>query len=51
MLAAYLVTRGLSAPDAVAEIRRLRPGSVETPEQEDRVAEFARIQNEPSGQN
>jgi atypical dual specificity phosphatase len=50
MLAAYLVTRGLSAPDAVAEIRRLRPGSVETPEQEDRVAEFARIQNEPSGQ-
>lgn len=51
MLAAYLVTRGLSATEAVAEIRRLRPGSVETPEQEDRVAEFARAQGDSSGQD
>jgi len=43
MLAAYLVTRGLSAEEAIAEIRDLRPGSVETPAQEERVAEFARI--------
>ena len=42
MLAAYLVSQGLSAPEALAKIRRLRPGSVETAEQEERVAEFAR---------
>jgi atypical dual specificity phosphatase len=41
MLAAYLVTRGLSAEDAIAKIRKLRPGSVETAAQEERVAEFA----------
>ncbi len=41
MLATYLVTQGLSAEEAVAKIRRLRPGSVETTEQEERVAEFA----------
>jgi atypical dual specificity phosphatase len=51
MLAAYLVTRGLSATDAIAEIRRLRPGSVETPEQEARVAEFARTREERTGQD
>ena len=51
MLAAYLVNRGLSAEDAIAEIRRLRPGSVETPEQEERVAEFARVQRGRSGQD
>lgn len=42
MVAAYLVTRGRSVADAIAEIRRLRPGSVETAAQEERVAEFAR---------
>jgi atypical dual specificity phosphatase len=41
MLAAYLVSRGLSAEDAMAKIRELRPGSVETTAQEERVAEFA----------
>ena len=48
MLAAYLVTRGLSAEEAIAEIRRLRPGSVETPEQEERVTEFARTLDKPA---
>lgn len=43
MLAAYLVSRGLSAEEAIAETRKLRPGSVETPGQEERVAEFARM--------
>ncbi|RKZ17243.1 protein phosphatase [bacterium] len=42
MLAAYLVSQGQSAADAIAEVRRLRPGSVETREQEERVSEFAR---------
>jgi atypical dual specificity phosphatase len=42
ILACYLVTQGLSAHDALTRIRRLRPGSVETPEQEDAIVEFAR---------
>ncbi len=39
--AAYLVSRGLSATEAIAEVRRLRPGSVETSEQEERLGELA----------
>jgi atypical dual specificity phosphatase len=42
VIAAYLVHRGKSAHEAIAEIRRLRPGSIETDEQEEAVAEFAR---------
>jgi atypical dual specificity phosphatase len=41
VLACYFVTKGLSAKNAVARVRRLRPGSIETPEQEDAVSEFA----------
>lgn len=41
MLACYLVKeRGLCAGDAIAEIRRLRPGSIETYEQEKAVFQF-----------
>lgn len=39
--AAYLVSSGMSAADAIAEVRRLRPGSVETAAQEARLAELA----------
>jgi atypical dual specificity phosphatase len=42
VLAAYLVRQGLSAPKAIAKVRRLRPGSIETDEQAAAVAEFAR---------
>jgi atypical dual specificity phosphatase len=42
VLAAWFVTKGLSADNAIARVRRLRPGSVETEEQEKAVAEFAR---------
>ncbi|MBI2806363.1 MAG: dual specificity protein phosphatase family protein [Planctomycetes bacterium] len=42
MLACWLVVQGMSARDAIARVRRLRPGSIETPEQADAVAEFAR---------
>jgi atypical dual specificity phosphatase len=42
MLAAYRVSQGLTAEDAIAEIRRLRPGSIETPEQEAAVRGFER---------
>jgi atypical dual specificity phosphatase len=34
MLACFLVSEGRSAAGAIAEVRRLRPGSVETDEQE-----------------
>lgn len=44
ILACYLVTQDLNARDAIARIRRLRPGSIETPEQEEAVEEFARRQ-------
>lgn len=44
VLACYFVTKGMNANDAVAKVRRLRPGSIETPEQVDAVTEFARRQ-------
>lgn len=41
MLACYLVkAQGLTAGDAIAEVRRLRPGSIETHQQEKAVFQF-----------
>jgi atypical dual specificity phosphatase len=42
VLAAYLVSKGMSTAEALARIRRLRPGSIETEAQGEAVAEFAR---------
>lgn len=42
VLAAYFVHRGLSAREAIARVRDLRPGSIEVPEQEDAVRAFER---------
>lgn len=42
VLAAWFVRQGLSAQNAIARVRRLRPGSIETDEQERVVEEFAR---------
>jgi atypical dual specificity phosphatase len=42
VLAAYLVQRGASADEAIAEVRRLRPHSLETAAQVDAVRAFAR---------
>lgn len=42
ILACYLVTRDFSAKNAIARVRRLRPGSIETEEQAEAVADFAR---------
>ncbi len=42
VLAAYLVAKGQSASNAIAKIRRLRPGSVETDDQVAAVELFAR---------
>lgn len=41
VLACYFVTKGLSARNAIARVRRLRPGSIETDEQEEAVVQFA----------
>jgi len=35
ILAAYLISQGKTARDALRELRVMRPGSVETSEQED----------------
>ncbi len=40
MAAAYLVTNGASAVEAIAKIRQLRPGSIETELQEDVVKQY-----------
>ncbi|MBY0514955.1 MAG: dual specificity protein phosphatase family protein [Gemmataceae bacterium] len=42
VLAAYFVTRGLTPKAAVAKVRDLRPGSVETTDQELAVEAFAK---------
>ena len=41
VLACYLVSRGSAPSDAIGEVRRLRPGSIQTPEQEAAVYEYA----------
>jgi len=42
MLACYFVKKGMNAPAAIAHVRQVRPGSIETPEQADVVSDFAR---------
>jgi atypical dual specificity phosphatase len=51
VLAAYFVARGLSASNAIARIRRLRPGSIETDEQAEAVELFARRKKRDSGES
>jgi atypical dual specificity phosphatase len=41
VLACYFVAAGLSAKNAIARVRRMRPGSIETEEQAAAVDEFA----------
>ncbi|HKB37321.1 MAG TPA: dual specificity protein phosphatase family protein [Gemmataceae bacterium] len=49
VLAAWFVTQGLSAQSAIARVRRLRPGSVETEEQERAVEQFAKGYGQKGG--
>jgi atypical dual specificity phosphatase len=42
ILACYFVTTDITAKNAIARVRRLRPGSIETDEQADAVLEFSR---------
>lgn len=46
VLAGYFVAKGLSAGNAMARVRRLRPGSIETDEQAAAVELFARRQRQ-----
>ena len=43
MAAAFLVAEGSSPEEAISTIRELRPGSIETPAQEEAVREFATL--------
>jgi atypical dual specificity phosphatase len=49
VLAAFFVAKGTSAANAIARIRHLRPGSVETDEQVEAVELFARRQRKGGG--
>jgi atypical dual specificity phosphatase len=42
ILACHLVGNGMSAAEAIEEVRRKRPGSIETLEQEESVREYAK---------
>ena len=42
MLACYLVHQGYSAKGAIKEVRKKRPGSIETPEQEQVIIRYAK---------
>jgi atypical dual specificity phosphatase len=42
ILAAYLVIKGYPPSKAIAKVRQLRPGSIETPDQEEAIRRFAR---------
>ena len=42
VLAAYFVAKGATAQNAIARVRRLRPGSVETDEQAEAIEHYAR---------
>jgi atypical dual specificity phosphatase len=42
MLACYFVKKGMTAPAAIAHVRRIRPGSIETPDQADVITDYAR---------
>ena len=48
ILAAYLVARGATSTVAIHRIRKLRPGSIETREQEDAIHVFAERHKEAS---
>ena len=50
MLACYLVHRGMAAAEAMATVRRVRPGSIETRGQEAAVHQYAWYRRPPTEQ-
>jgi atypical dual specificity phosphatase len=49
VLACYFVDKGLSPQNAIARVRRMRPGSIETDEQAEAVEDFARRRKKGAG--
>ncbi|MBK9975356.1 MAG: dual specificity protein phosphatase family protein [Planctomycetes bacterium] len=49
LIACYLVDGGMSAQDAIALVRKRRPGSIETQDQEQAVQELARTKGKGHG--
>lgn len=49
ILAGYFVHHGMAPDDAIAHVRFTRPGSIETPEQEETVRDFARLRTPEAG--
>ncbi len=47
VLACYLVHRGEEPAEAITRVRQLRPGSIQTPEQEAAVLQYAEWANRP----
>jgi len=43
VLACYMVSVGYTAPDAIEYVREIRPGSIETPEQEQAIHRYAKL--------
>ena len=50
LLAAYFVGKGMPARDAIIHVRSLRPYSIETPEQEQAIHQFARNRRKGAGE-
>jgi atypical dual specificity phosphatase len=48
LLACYLVKQGVGPNEAIARVRAVRPGSVETPQQEEAVKDYARAVSKPA---
>jgi atypical dual specificity phosphatase len=48
ILACYLIAQGMTAQNAMARVRRLRPGSIETEEQAEAILEFGRRRGKAS---
>ena len=48
VLACYFTAKGLTAQNAIARVRRMRPGSIETDEQALAVEEYARRHEPPA---
>ena len=46
ILAAYLISEGMTANEAINKVRGKRPGAIETYEQENILFEFEAIENE-----
>ena len=51
VLACALVRRGYQPEDAIAEVRRLRPASIETQEQEELIRKYADMISRDSGED